>query len=115
MKKMWVSASVVTVACLTLAGCGGAPSEGQIKAAIEAQLQQQQKAVAGMLGAAAGTIPKDMLPEVTNVRKIGCTADGEKAYRCDVELEMKLRGNVTKTPPRPVRLVKGSDGWAVAM
>ena len=36
--------------------------------------------------------------------------DGEKAYKCDVKMEVALSGKTNKGIA-PIRFVKGSDGW----
>jgi len=68
------------------------------------------KAMAQMGGKLGTDMFKDMLPEIKSVKKIGCKEDGEKAYKCDVELEVTRQGNTNKGIA-PIRFVKGSDGW----
>ena len=63
----------------------------------------------GMFGA---DMVKNMIPEIRGIQKIGCKADGEKAWRCDVEMEVSQGGTTQKTPAN-MRFVKTSDGWAV--
>ena len=58
-------------------------------------------------------ILEGLAPEITSVKKIGCKSDSDKAYLCDVELEVKQFGSVTKGIS-PVRFVKASDGWAIS-
>ena len=97
-------------ALLLLTACGGAPSEGEIKTAIEKQMGADAKAMAQMGGKQAADMFKDMMPEIKSVKKIGCKDDGEKAYKCDVELEVTRMGSTNKGIA-PIRFVKGSDGW----
>ncbi|MBY0241305.1 MAG: hypothetical protein K2X55_18520 [Burkholderiaceae bacterium] len=85
---------------IALTGCGSEPSESDIQAAITKEQ------------AATPEIMKGMVPEVSGVKKVGCKADGEKAYICDVELEAKQFGKTNKGVAQ-FRLVKGSDGWAI--
>lgn len=92
-----------------LAGCGGAPSGGEIHAALKKQIEEDQAQIRRVGGPAAGML-KAMTPEVVDARKIGCKEDGEKAYRCDVELELKQSGSVQKTSVS-LRMVKTSEGW----
>jgi hypothetical protein len=99
-----------TGALLTLAACGGAPSEGEIRAAIEKQMEVDAKAMAQMGGKQVADMVKGLLPEIKSVKKIGCKEDGEKAYKCDVEMEVTRMGNTNKGIA-PIRFVKGSDGW----
>ena len=53
-----------------------------------------------------------MLPEINSLKKIGCKEDGERAYRCDVELEMTQFG-ITNKAPVNLRFVQASEGWTV--
>lgn len=85
---------------ITLSGCGSEPSEQDIQAAITKEQQ------------ATPEIMEGLVPEITSVKKIGCKADGSSAYVCDVELEAKQFGAVTKGVS-PVRFVKTDNGWAM--
>lgn len=64
----------------------------------------------------AGDMVKQMaaqsMVEIVAARKLGCKEDGEKAYRCDVEIEVKQGGKTIKAPPTSLRMVKGSAGWS---
>ncbi|MGJ7917767.1 hypothetical protein ACI48D_20095 [Massilia sp. LXY-6] len=81
-----------------LAGCGGEPSQHDIETAVAKQQQGVPKEM------------QDLIPEVKNVKKVGCKADGDKAYVCDVEMEVTQLGK-TQKGVGPVRFVKASDGW----
>lgn len=83
-----------------LAGCSSEPSEKEIEAAIAKEQ------------AATPELVKGLVPEVANVKKVGCKADGDKAFICDLEMDVKQLG-VTNKAVAPVRFVKASDGWAV--
>lgn len=69
------------------------------------QYEAERKAMGGgqMMGIT-------IMPEMTDLKKIGCKEDGENAYRCDVEVMVKA-GQETKSAPTSVRVVKTSDGW----
>lgn len=94
----------VIFSCILLAGCGGAPSEAEIKATVERQQAQDLKNA----GTAAG-----LLPTIKVLKKIGCKEDGEKAYKCDLEVEV-TQFEKTQTRVAPVRFVKTSDGWMLS-
>lgn len=96
-------------ALLALSACGGAPSDGDIQSAFEKQTKIQAEAWNKMDKQFADAM-RNATPEIRSTKKIGCKEDGEKAYRCDVEIEASLRGDTSKRIV-PVRLVKGSDGW----
>lgn len=100
---------VAAVLISGLAGCGGAPSGSEIQAAFKKQIEQDVAQMQRFGGPAAGML-KAMTPEVIDAHKIGCKEDGEKAYRCDVELEVRQNGAVQKAPVS-LRFVKTSDGW----
>lgn len=96
---------------LALAGCGGAPSESDIDAALKKQFANDEAQMQRIGGVGAAMI-KAMAPEVKQVRKIGCKEDGEKAYRCDVELKVVQSGSESNNP-MSLRFLKTSEGWAV--
>ena len=100
-------------ACLALSACGGAPSEADMRAAVDSQVKAQTTAMEGFVGKKAMEASKGMTPEIKSFRKIGCKEDGEKAYRCDVEVEVSQLGSTAKSA-KSMRFVKGSDGWAVS-
>ena len=99
-----------TGALFVLAACGGAPSEADIQSALEKQMGADVKAMEKMGGQQGANMAKNFLPEIKSVKKIGCKEDGEKAYKCDVEMEVTQMGNTNKGIA-PIRFVKGSDGW----
>ena len=112
---MKINAKTGKKACLlfatfALTACGGAPSEGDIKKAIEKQMQNEATAMQAFGGKKSAEMLKGLMPEIKNVKKIGCKEDGEKAYKCDVEMEVTQLG-ITNKGVTPLRLVKGSDGW----
>lgn len=86
------------VIALLLCGCSGAPTDGEIKAA----LQDEHRRVK------AGAVPF----EVVSVRRRSCRADGEHAYRCDVEMEIRKDNQTFQGTVVLLRLVKGNDGWS---
>lgn len=112
---------MLAAAGLLLASCSGEPSasdiEGAMKQAIDAQMKQAAGLAAGIGGGneAANRMMKEMAIEISDFDKIGCTADGEKTYRCDVRYSVS--GGPMKVPPRPlagtVRLASTDDGWVV--
>ena len=59
-----------------------------------------------------GSLMKGMQAEFKDVKKIGCKADGEHAYICDVEYVVTQLGNTSKQTV-PMRFAKGSEGWVL--
>lgn len=102
------------LAVLLLAACSGEPSEPEIQAAFDRRGEQQAQALKSMLGTQLGTVAGKLFgePQVRNVRKIGCKADGEQAYRCDLEFEVQAMGQDTKQVAA-MRFVKASEGWVL--
>ena len=103
---------LITGVLLALTACGGAPSDGDIKASIEKQMEADSKAMEQFGGKQATNMAKNLLPEIKSIKKIGCKEDGDKAYKCDVEMEVTQMGNTNKGIA-PFRFVKASDGWVV--
>lgn len=102
--RFWIAVSLSTSALL-LSACGGAPSESDLKNSFMKQYEAERIAMGGgqMMG-------MTIIPEMTDLKKIGCKEDGENAYRCDVEVTVK-DGKEQKSAPTSVRVVKTSDGW----
>ncbi|MGF7192114.1 K+/H+ antiporter YhaU regulatory subunit KhtT [Robbsia andropogonis] len=99
--------SFSTLICLSLVACSGSPSESDVRAAVSQQMQEQQKAQKATLGDSpvldqAFAQQKKALDAL---KLIGCKADGEKAYHCDLQIGDKAISG---------RFVKGSNGWIVA-
>ena len=90
-------------AALILSGCSGAPSEGDIKAAIEKEMQDNIEAGRAAGGTTVAEMMKGMMPKIKNIKKIGCKDDGENAYLCDVEMDV-TQMNVTNKTIAPIRL-----------
>ena len=104
----------ITGAMFVLSACGGAPTEVDIKSAIEKKMTATAASAMALFGGNKGSeMMKSFMPEVKSVKLIGCKGDGEKAYKCDVEMETAYMGSAIKGI-EPMRFVKGSDGWAVS-
>lgn len=110
MKPTISSLPFALVASLALTACGGAPSEAEIKATIEKQIAAERQAIQKMAGTQGTAMVNSLVPEIKSIKKIGCKDDGEKAYLCDVEMEVSQAGSTGKGVG-PMRFVKGSDGW----
>lgn len=95
-----------------LTACGGAPSEGEMRAAFENQIQQSNDNVKKMAG--NNSMTKSMESKLHSFKKVGCKEDGENAYRCDVEMEIEAPFVGRRSVNAPVRFVKASDGWKVS-
>ncbi len=113
MRNFFTLSTVVIAGAAALTACSGAPSDGDIKAALEKQKQNEAKAMEAFGGKRAAEMMKGLAPEVKSIKKIGCKEDGENAYKCDVELEVTQMGSTNKAIA-PMRFVKGSDGWVAA-
>ena len=104
---------ISVLACILLAGCDGSPSASDIQGAYETQISGIKSAAAQaggntqMANDAAGAF----LPKIKSVKKIGCTADGTDAYRCDIEVTASVGSGPEQTSAAKVRIVKGSIGW----
>lgn len=98
--------AAIACSCALLAACE--PSESDIRSAVERQAASEAQAMKQMLG---GMAPP--APTLKSIKKIGCKEDGSNAYKCDIEILATLGGQEKKGIISG-RLVKGSDGWAMA-
>lgn len=94
---------------LGLAACSGPPSDNDMKTALQNNVDQT---VGGLMG--KGKAARDATPTFDAVKGLGCKSDGDKAYRCDVEIETTSMFGKQKNA-QSIRFVKGSDGWIAAM
>ncbi|MFT4434176.1 hypothetical protein ACMX25_12385 [Caballeronia sp. 15715] len=95
------------LASLSLAACGGSPSESDVKAALLKQVDAGQEQAHRMLGKSAffDSQADEQRKGVSELKLVGCAPDGEKAYRCDIQ---------AKAGALRIRMIKGSDGWLAA-
>jgi len=92
---------------LSLAACGGSPSEGDVRAALIKQLdasQEQSRQIAGK-NAFMDSLADEQRKSLSQLKLVGCKSDGEKAYVCDV---------AGKAGAMQLRMLKGPDGWIAA-
>ena len=89
-----------------LTACSLPPSEGDIKAALEASLTGTNKLTSSLFGD-AGKV------EIVAVNKIGCSKDGG-GYLCDVEVTTKVPVVGETKKESKMRFVKLDSGWSVA-
>jgi hypothetical protein len=99
---------LITASAAALTACGGAPSESDIKDALQKQTDQALKKM-GSLAKMAGVDDT----KIQDVEKIGCDADGDNAYRCDVKVTVTVSGREATETSRP-RFVKTSNGWVAS-
>jgi len=107
-KKITLAAASVAI-CLALTACSGAPSESDLKSAIETKMKADSKAMESAIGKQGMPVQ----PEIKGVHKVGCKGDGENAYRCDIELEVMQNGTVAKGAAS-MRFSKNGDAWSAS-
>lgn len=88
-----------------LSACSTGPSDSDMKAALQKNVDQT---IGAMLG--DGKEAQEAKPKITAVKGLGCKSDGDKAYKCDAEVEITSMMGKQKNA-RSIRFVKGSDGW----
>ena len=93
-----------------LAACSGEPSQGQVETAVQKNVEEANARVSQF----SGKLSPDMQTKLNSAKKVSCTKETDKVYKCDVEVDltMPMGGAVKKM--LPVRLVNGSDGWTVS-
>jgi len=92
---------------LSLAACGGSPSESDVRAALSKQVDAGQEQARQMVGKNAffDQQAEQQRQAIAGIKLIGCKSDGEKAYLCDIE---------GKAGAGQIRMLKGSEGWLAA-
>jgi hypothetical protein len=96
---------------LFLSGCGGEPSEGDLREALEQQIAQASANPFAQMAAGAMGGDKDAkLVDIHDLNKLGCKEDGDNAYVCDIEVDVSVMGARQQSASR-VRMVRGKEGW----
>lgn len=94
------------VPLLVLAGCGGEPSEGDMRDALQAQVDKANKMAAAYGATGAKTVLEDL-------KKVGCAkAEGTSAFACTVTVQMK-GPLVDMDGTTEMRFAKSNGGWVV--
>jgi hypothetical protein len=96
---------------VSLVGCSGEPSDGDINDAINKQYEQQIERSAGLLN-------EDSV-KINSIKKVGCVeAEGQQGYNCDVEVDIVVKvpfaGEQKQKGVNNFRLVETDDGWSLA-
>lgn len=102
---------------LSLGACGGEPSESDIQAAIQAQINQTLGAAMGAAGNSpeAKEMAAALIPTVKSAKKLGCKEDSQKGgFNCDVEIVTSSKMGGDQTTTSSGRFIKGDKGWVVA-
>jgi hypothetical protein len=95
---------IALAAALSLAACGGSPSESDVHAALGKQIDAGQEQARQLMGKSSfiDQQAEQQRQEIAGIKLIGCKSDGEKAYLCDIE---------GKAGAGRIRMLKGSEGW----
>lgn len=107
----------ILVACLCLpallTACGGGPSDSEIEKAIKAKMAESQRAVASAMsilpGGGGATQEMERRVAAAKVEAGKKTEQQDGSY--DVVVTVTVDGQPTT---KAIRMIKGSDGWAVA-
>lgn len=107
--------SVVAMAA-ALAACGGAPSESEVRHALEKQIKSDLEKITSMAGGAdsdALAMMDSMMPKIENISVDGCDSIGNDVYQCSVEATLTVMGQEQSTIEN-IRLKKSSKGeWLI--
>lgn len=89
------------MAATVLAGCGSPPSEQDVQAAFQAQMEAAVESVVGkqILG------PEEM-KEIKKIKVIGCAKADAGGYKCDLQTPFGAQNR---------RFVKSDKGWVMVL
>ena len=106
----------VIVLSAALAACGGAPSEKEVRAALEKRIKSdlgQISAMAGGHGADLKELMDGMMPKIENISVNDCDSVGDDVYQCSVEATVSMMGE-KHSNTEDIRLKKDKQGeWQV--
>lgn len=99
-----------------LTACGGAPSDAEVRQALEAKIQSELKQVSGMsglLGSEFEDMAENMMPKIDNISPQGCEAAENDIYNCTVESTITIMG-IQQTNMQEFSFKKNKNGeWKV--
>lgn len=115
MNSRYFQASSIFLAltAVLLSGCSGEPSSSDIEKLVETEVKPMLEIQAKTMARSIPGRGAEFQAKLSDVNKIGCKADGEAAYACDVELVMETAEG-DKSRIVTMRLVKGSSGWVLS-
>ena len=97
-----------------LTACGGAPSDKEVRKALEEQIQKDMNQLTGGLKIAGLDGAMDgMMPKVEDISPQGCEAAGNDVYNCTVETTNSVMG-MQQTSMQEYRFKKNKAGeWKI--
>ena len=99
-----------------LTACGGAPSDSEVRKALQEQIQNDLKQVSDMSGLAGSDfedMAEGMMPKVDNISPQGCESAGNDIYNCTVEATITVMG-MQQTNMQEFSFKKNKSGeWKV--
>ena len=108
---------------ILLSGCGGEPSELQIKTALEANLSASKSSIqSSIFGAALLGLSGIRDVRLDSLEKVGCEQTGDNAYQCQVIVQITVHGDqqgvgalfgITGSHKQALKvtMLKSSQGW----
>ena len=98
-----------------LSACGGAPSDAQVRKALEEKIQSDLQKISDMPsleGSGFEEMAGSMMPKIENLSPQGCEAADNDIYNCTVEATISVMGR-EQTSTEVFRLKKQSGKWEV--
>lgn len=110
MKKA-IYGALLLASTVLLSACSGGPSENDIKALLEAELDK----MSAMVSELGGDSMSDMLKvEIHNVTIHSCEEERNDVYRCDVEVDATAPVIGRSVERSEILLAKSDNGWIQA-
>ncbi|TVP91925.1 MAG: hypothetical protein EA348_02980 [Pseudomonadaceae bacterium] len=109
--KKTIYVPMLLAATLLLAACSSGPSESDIQALLESEINKMSAAM-GELG---GDEMSDMLKvDIHSVKIHSCEEERTDVYLCDVEIDATSPLGGRSTERSMIMLAKSDDGWIQA-
>lgn len=112
MKRLSILSACLCLSAL-LTACGGGPSDSEIEKAVMAKMAESQRAMASAMSIlpGGGGATQEMERRVAAAK----VEAGKKTEQQDGSYSVVVTVTVDGQPnTKSIRLIKGSDGWAVA-
>lgn len=106
----------ILVACLCLpallTACGGGPSDSEVEKAIKAKMAESQRAMTSAMSILPGGGATQEMERRVAAAKVEA---GKKTEQQDGSYDVVATVTIDGKPTtKAIRMIKGSDGWAVA-
>lgn len=114
LQKNLIAVATILVMSAGLAGCSGEPSDGDIEAAMQKNLEDTKTQMSSVVGKSMAEKMAAKMPVIVSVTKNGCMPRQPSGFICDIDMEVQKPGaNETSKTPAKVSFVESDGNWVM--